>query len=172
MQLGVLKNKGRRVRIQTCNLCPHPWWILHVACSEKYLYCALKMHETVKYYFNRYFITTEYRADFLGMYSLGWLSGLAVTGPHWRATKTLHIYTFHSRLEIASNLSIKEKFCPILGEKLKTIHRLSKQALSIHEKKNCILWFVFKFFLKIRNLKFRVFLVFYPFECQGHIYAS
>ena len=34
-------------------------------------------------------ITTEYRADFLGIYSLGWLSGLAVTGPHWRAIESI-----------------------------------------------------------------------------------
>ena len=85
VQLGVLENKGRCVRIQSCNLYPPPpppTPHLHVTCSQKYFYCALKILENVKHYFNQYFLTTEYRANFLRIYSLGWLSGLAVTGPH------------------------------------------------------------------------------------------
>lgn len=122
---------------------------LHVTCSQKYLYCALKMHENVKHYFNRYFKTIEYRADFPGIYSLGVAQRL---GSHWtsftshratkppshQATKTLHIpFTLDSRLLRISQS--KKNLVLFWEKKLKTIHRLSKQALSIYEKKNRIL---------------------------------
>ena len=124
MKLGVLENKGRRVRIRSCSLYPHSSsCYMHV---HKNIFIALWRCTKLSN------ITAEYRADFLGIYSLGWLSGLAVTGPHWRATESIKVL----KLQKIHFLEEIQYGCWLLGVYVLGIQRV-KMPTSTDEPPSC-----------------------------------